>query len=149
MSTKIVSKYVGWQHSRQCQKLLSAQFLPSLLLLCLVKICSPHTCFYMYSCESLKSQLCSQPNSTSWRACAGVMPSGQEDQYTILVILNIAGTVYNLTKIRRIKTQSLQFSIVFSANLSILLLPRYKCDQEDMGTMAVQFEPRIGYKDRS
>ena len=30
---------------------------PTLLLLCLVRISSPHTCFFMYSWESLKSEL--------------------------------------------------------------------------------------------
>ena len=35
----------------------SVLFLPKLLLNCFVKICSPHTCLYMYSWESLISEL--------------------------------------------------------------------------------------------
>ena len=39
------------------------------LLFCLVIICSPHTCFWMYSCESLISELCQVSSSAR---CVGV-----------------------------------------------------------------------------
>ena len=41
---------------------------PNLLLLCLVQFCAPHTCFFEYSWESLKSELCVKETSTATRA---------------------------------------------------------------------------------
>ena len=60
-STQIFSKYVVCVKSKKTKLQASASQVltkPNLPLLSLVKICAPHTCFLMYSWESLKSELC-------------------------------------------------------------------------------------------
>ena len=57
--------------SRQCYKLLTAQLFSNLLLCCLVKIISPHTCFCMYSWESLISELWCLTSDAGQHPCIG------------------------------------------------------------------------------
>ena len=64
---------------------------PNLLLLSLVKICAPHTCFIMYSWESLKSELCSLH---SYAAVARISPSHN----TLLQMLANKCAIYQSAK---------------------------------------------------